>query len=91
MNSDQNKYDDVTTSKVKDTAKNFIENNYEGIESIELEEPYTAPMGSLTVDGTVNGKTGFSISFDENLEVTSIAEDEDFPEEKEECKEQFCE
>lgn len=91
MDSNHNEYDEKSISKAKDTAEEFIKNNYEDVKYIDLETPSTAPMGSLTLDGTVNGKAGFSISLDENLNVSGIAEDEGFPEEKKECRKQFCE
>ncbi|MFP7255848.1 hypothetical protein SFC02_16240 [Terribacillus goriensis] len=87
----QDNIDNEIASDIKEIATSYIENNYESIESIKLDEPYRGQMGSLTVDGTVNGNAGFSISFDENLNVSGIAEDESFPEEKKECRKQFCE
>lgn len=55
MDSNHNEYDEKSISKAKDTAEEFIENNYEDVKYIDLETPSSAPMGSLTVDGTVNG------------------------------------
>ncbi|WP_161993092.1 hypothetical protein [Sediminibacillus terrae] len=89
-NSPNGDYDQETISKAKESAKSYIENNYEGIHSIELEEPYQAPMGSMTVDGTVNGEIGFSISLNKDFTISRIGKDEGFPEEKEECKEKTC-
>ncbi|QTM98249.1 hypothetical protein ERJ70_02305 [Sediminibacillus dalangtanensis] len=90
VNQTKNSYDQETISKAKESAKSYIENNYEGIHSIELEEPYQAPMGSMTVDGTVNGEIGFSISLNKDFTISRIGKDEGFPEEKEECKEKTC-
>lgn len=90
LNQNNDKYDEETISKAKETAKSYIKNNYKDVQSIEVEEPYQAPMGSMTVDGFVNGEFGFSISLNEDFTVSRIGENEGFPEEKEECKKEVC-
>ncbi len=76
--------------KLKKTAESYIENNYKGVESIKFEEPYQSPMGALSIDGKVNGKSGFSITLNENLTVAGISIEEGFPAEKEACAEKVC-
>ncbi|CDQ41733.1 MULTISPECIES: hypothetical protein [Virgibacillus] len=90
MNQNNDKYDKETISKANEVTKSFIENNYKGVQSIELEEPYQSPMGAMTVDGKVNSKGGFSITINEDFTVAGISIEEGFPDEKDECKEKFC-
>ncbi|WP_366248503.1 hypothetical protein [Terribacillus aidingensis] len=90
MNASNSEYDDDTITKAKNTAKSYIESNFENVSSIEMDEPYTAPMGSMTIDGTVNGSAGFSIKFNNDISVAGISTNEGFPQFKEECKETSC-
>ncbi len=91
VNSSQKTYDDETSEKAKSIVKSYLINNYHGIEDIELGELYQSPMGSMTVDGKVNGNEKFSITFTDKLKVRSlVVKSENFPEEKEECKEKDC-
>jgi hypothetical protein len=82
-------YDEETIMKAEDVTKSYIESNYAEVESIELEETYQSPMGSLTVDGTVNG-AGFSASLNKDFSIAAISSEEGFPESKEGCKERTC-
>ncbi|PAF33896.1 hypothetical protein CHH69_18790, partial [Terribacillus saccharophilus] len=66
-------------------------NHYQNVQSIELDEPYQSPMGSLSIDGTVNNKYGFTIDLNKDFSVSMIGTKEGFPEMKEECKENDCE
>lgn len=84
-------YDSETISKAKDITKSYIENNYKDVESIELEEPRQSPMGSMKIDGTVNGDIGFTVTFSEDLSINSVGKKSGFPEKKEECKDTSCE
>lgn len=90
MNPGNSDYDEETVTKAKETARIYIENNYQDIDSIELEEPYQSPMGSLVMEGTVNGQYRFTISLNGDFIVTSVGENNGFPELKEECKDQVC-
>ncbi|WP_141235105.1 hypothetical protein [Terribacillus saccharophilus] len=90
VNGSNSEFDDDTITKAKNTAKSYIESNFENVSSIEMDEPYTAPMGSMTIDGTVNGNAGFSIKFHKDISVAGISTNEGFPEFKEECKETSC-
>ncbi|PAF20400.1 hypothetical protein CHH49_16620 [Terribacillus saccharophilus] len=90
-NGSDSEYDEEKNSLAKTIAAEYIDENYKNIKAIEMGDLSEAPMGSITIDGTVNGKAGFSISLDENLNVSSIAEDEGFPEQKKECRKHFCE
>ncbi|MFD1334763.1 hypothetical protein ACFQ4N_04100 [Oceanobacillus iheyensis] len=83
-------FDDETTSKLKNVTESYIENNFEAVESIELDEPYISPMWGTKIDGTVNGQGGFSISLNDDLTVAAISTKEGFPDTKEECKDQIC-
>ncbi|MGG1595509.1 hypothetical protein [Terribacillus saccharophilus] len=85
-----NSYDEETIAEAKKVALSYIENNYESVESIKLDEPYRGQMGSLKVNGTVN-EIGFSISLNEDLTFQGISTEENFPERKDECKDTSCE
>ncbi|MCM3227371.1 DUF1433 domain-containing protein [Terribacillus saccharophilus] len=85
----ENEYDEETINKAKATAESYISANFEGVESIDLGEPYTAPMGSLTIDGAVNN-SGFSMKFREDIRVAGISTEEGFPEFKDGCQERSC-
>ncbi|MCM3227358.1 DUF1433 domain-containing protein [Terribacillus saccharophilus] len=82
MNDSNSKYDEETNAKAKITAEEYIKENYKDIVSIEMGDLYEAPMGSLTIDGTVNNGAGFSISFNKDISVSRIGTDEGFPERK---------
>lgn len=85
-------YDEETITKAKQSAESYLRNNYQNVESIELGEPYQSPMGSMTVDGTVNNSKAFSISLNEDLTVASLViQSDDFPEEKAACRKKSCE
>ncbi|QTM98245.1 hypothetical protein ERJ70_02285 [Sediminibacillus dalangtanensis] len=47
-------------------------------------------MGALTIDGKVNNKGGFSITFNEDFTVAGISLEEGFPAEKEKCVKKVC-
>ncbi|MEC0284005.1 hypothetical protein [Terribacillus saccharophilus] len=86
-----NSYDEETIVKAEAAAKSYVENNFRNIESVELEEPYQSPMGSMKVDGTVNdGQSGFSISLNNDFTVGSISLGEGFLERFEECSKKSC-
>ncbi|PAF20401.1 hypothetical protein CHH49_16625 [Terribacillus saccharophilus] len=82
-------YDEETIMKAKQTAESYLRNNYQDVESIELEEPYQSPMGSLSIDGTVNG-AGFTIDLNEDFTVAMVGKKEGFPEHKDVCEEKDC-
>ncbi|QXE01971.1 hypothetical protein [Terribacillus sp. DMT04] len=83
-------YDEETITKAQDVTKRYIENNYDNIESIEVDEPRESPMGSIKVDGTVNGNAEFTVSLSEDFSVNSIGEKEGFPDRKNECQDKDC-
>lgn len=82
-------YDEETIKKAKQTAESYLRNNYQDVESIELEEQYQSPMGSLSIDGTVNG-AGFTIDLNKNFTVAMVGKKEGFPEHKEACEVMDC-
>ncbi|SDM67507.1 DUF1433 domain-containing protein [Sediminibacillus halophilus] len=92
----KNDFDEETVNQAKETAESFLRNNYENIQTIEFSEDYSNPMGGLMIRGTVNEQedANFLIDIDfgsENkLQVSSIGKGKDFPVEKEECKDKFC-
>jgi hypothetical protein len=91
VNSDNETYNAKTITDAKSNVQSYLENNYENIEKIELSDPYQAPMGSMTIDGTVNNDKLFSVSLNKDLTIASLAiQSDDFPEEKDECKEKTC-
>ncbi len=96
VNTNKSNFDEQTINQAKETAESFLRNNYENIQTIEFSEEYSNPMGGLMIRGTVNEQedANFSIDIDidsgDKLQVGSIGKGKDFPEEKEECKERFC-
>ncbi|MGX4668247.1 DUF1433 domain-containing protein [Cerasibacillus sp. JNUCC 74] len=91
MNSPNSNYDKKTIDKAKKTVESYLRNNYESVNEVEFSDDTNDPMGGLMIRGTVNGKADFSASVDpESFIVRSLAEKEDFPERKEECKEKAC-
>ncbi|SNZ17537.1 hypothetical protein SAMN05421503_3279 [Terribacillus aidingensis] len=83
-------YDEDTIAKAQDVTKRYIENNYDNIESIKVDEPRESPMGSIKVDGIVNGNAEFTVSLSEDFSVNSIGEKEGFPNRKNECQDTDC-
>ncbi len=84
-------FDKETTEKAEATAKSYLENNYNDIKIIEIEEIYRNEMGGMSISGTVNNKASFHISMDESeFTVKSIGEEKGFPEIKKECKKTDC-
>lgn len=83
-------YDEETVTNAKETARSYVENNFKDIETIELNEPRESQMGSLKIDGTVNGESEFTISFNQDFTVASISLGEGFPERFEECSKKSC-
>ncbi len=90
VNQEEHIYDDQTIAKAKEATQNFIKNNFEGVKSIEVEEPYRSPMGAMKSKGKVNREFEFTITINENYSVDGISVDEGFPKMKEECKEKAC-
>jgi hypothetical protein len=86
----KNNYDQETVTEVRETARSYIENNFKDVETIELQEPRKSQMGSLKIDGTVNGSADFTVSFNSDFTVASISLGEGFPDRFEECKEKSC-
>ncbi|QXE01970.1 hypothetical protein [Terribacillus sp. DMT04] len=91
MKSENDTYNAKTLTDTKSNVQSYLENNYEDIEKIELSDPYQAPLGSMTIDGTVNSDKSFSVSLNKDLTIASLAiQSDDFPAEKDECKEKTC-
>lgn len=86
----EDNFDEETKEKLKSVTERYIQNNFESIELIEMEDPYISPMGGTKVDGTVNGKAGFSVTINEDYTVAGISQKEGFPNRKNECKEKAC-
>lgn len=86
------KYDDATIDKAKKVVDSYIRNNYEDIETVEFDDDdYSSPVGGMMIDGTVNGKVGFSASIDEeSFHVGSMGLKKGFPPLKKECKKKIC-
>ncbi|MDP4549687.1 hypothetical protein [Guptibacillus hwajinpoensis] len=91
MNSNTEKYDEETVKEAKASVTSYIENNYNDINSIEVNDPYEAEMGSITVRGKANGED-FSVRLNNDLTIAVMSiQSENFPQKKEECKEKICE
>jgi len=91
MNKQQH-YDDKTIQIAKEKVESYIRNNYENIDTIEFDnDDYSSPMGGMMIDGTVNGKAGFSADIDpKSFRIGSMGLKKGFPERKEECKKETC-
>ncbi|WP_181917356.1 DUF1433 domain-containing protein [Virgibacillus dokdonensis] len=73
MNSNNETYDDTTKEKATEAVKQYLKNNFEGIESVKIDKIYQSPMGGLTVDGNVNeGVADFSAGVENDYTVGSI-------------------
>ncbi|WP_077305673.1 DUF1433 domain-containing protein [Terribacillus halophilus] len=83
-------YDEETVVQAKETAESYIKSNFKDVQSVELKEPYQSPMGSLSIEGTVNGKADFTIDFNNDFTVAMVGKKEGFPERKDECIERVC-
>ncbi len=94
VNSNSDDFDDETIRKAKEIAENYLRSNYKDIKTIEFEDgDYSTPMGGLIISGIVNGneKANFSIDMGvESFEIGGIGTGEEFPEMKEECKDEDC-
>lgn len=79
-------------------AEVFLQDNYEGIHDISLSKDniFFDPLGGVSIGGHVNEDSAlyFNIRFDlpnkKVGKVTSIVNPKNFPSEKEECKDNFC-
>ncbi|MBD1222383.1 hypothetical protein GLV94_02600 [Virgibacillus halodenitrificans] len=91
MNSDNENEDEINEEEIKSNVEEYLFKNYEDIETLEIEDIYTNPMGGLTVDGTVNGHAEYSLGINSDLGVSSIGVGQKFPNRKEECKDRNCE
>ncbi len=90
VNSSTKEYSGETVKEAQANVISYIENNYANIETLTVNKPYEAEMGSITVDGKANGEA-FSVSLDTDLMVAGVAiQSEQFPEKKEECMERIC-
>lgn len=92
-NNNQN-HDDETIEKALQSVENYLSSNYKNIDSIEFSDDFSSPMGGLSIRGTVNNndEANFSIgvTLENNYRISSIGKGKEFPERKEECKEQTC-
>src|SRR5699024_4174646 len=86
-----NDFDKETTKKAGETAESYVENNYQDIETIEIEKVHESPMGGMMVEVLVNTKYEISLSMEEDdYTVQSSGLGEGFPDRKEECKDKSC-
>src|SRR5699024_4524414 len=84
-------FDESTTKKAEEVAESFMRNNYQDIETIEIEDVYRNPMSGMSVEGIVNGQYHIVLGMDESdLTVQSIGESEGLPDKKEGCEEVIC-
>ncbi len=72
-------FDQHALAKMEESAENFIREYYDGIESVELTEPYRNETNTIKARGLVNGEYSFTITFNEDYTVSGIGEGEDFP------------
>lgn len=94
MNNNNQNHDDEIIEKAQQSVENYLSNNYKGIETIEFSDDFSSPMGGLSIRGTVNNNevANFSIGVkpENNYRISSIGKGKEFPDRKEECKEQTC-
>lgn len=86
-----NDYDEETTKRAGETAESYVKNNFQDIETVEIEGVYRDPMGGMSVRGIVNDQPEFNLGMDEDdFTVQSIGVKHGFPDRKKECKEKDC-
>jgi len=84
-------YDDETIEQANNIVESYFKNNYKNVETIEFIGVEKGQLGGMMVKGEVNGEAEFSVSMDEDsFNIGSIGTNDDFPDRKEECKEQEC-
>lgn len=79
-------------------TETFIHRNYEDIDEVYINKKNYKfdPMSGLSIGGHINGDKSlfFNIMFNTQNnkvgDVTSVFSSKDFPPEKEECKDNFC-
>lgn len=77
-------YDKKTTAEASETAENYLKENYQDIESVEIEKVFRSPMGGMKVNGTVNNQFNFSLGLEESdFSIRGNATGEGFPARKE--------
>ncbi|MEN1969805.1 DUF1433 domain-containing protein [Lentibacillus sp. N15] len=64
MNKDEAEYDDKTIKKAQEKVESYIRNNYENVETVEVEPVQSHPMGGIAILGTVNNSAGFFADID---------------------------
>ncbi|SDM67555.1 DUF1433 domain-containing protein [Sediminibacillus halophilus] len=91
VNSPNNSYNEETKEKAIEAVEKYLQNNFVGITSVQVTDIYQSPMSGLTVDGNVNdGEADFSAGVESDYTIGSIGVSKEFPERKEECKENTC-
>ncbi|HLR68982.1 MAG TPA: hypothetical protein VK105_18005 [Virgibacillus sp.] len=86
-----NDFDKETTTKAGETTESYMTNNFQDIETVEIEKVYRDPMGGMSIDGTVNEQYEFSLGMDEDdYTVQSGGYGEGFPDFKKECEDTVC-
>ena len=71
-------------AEAESAAENYLKENYQNINSVEILEMRESPMGGMMIEGTVNNQAEFVISMDEeSMIVGSIGKREGFPDRKE--------
>lgn len=84
-------YDDETITKAEASTQNYIQSNFQEIQSVEITSVYQNEMGGMTVEGSVNnGKGTFSAGIENDFAVGSIGVSEAFPARKEDCMKRTC-
>ncbi|MBN8208914.1 DUF1433 domain-containing protein [Bacillus sp. NTK071] len=90
MNSNNETYDQEFITKAEKKAESYLRNNYKNIDKIKFSDDHSNPMGGLVIRGTINDNSNFSMDVDDSLKIIAISEGENFPEEKDECKDKTC-
>ena len=77
-------YSKKTMAEAESAAENYLKENYQNINSVEILEMRESPMGGMMIEGTVNNQAEFVIAMDESvMKVQSISLGEGFPDRKE--------
>ncbi len=66
-------FNEENIREIHESVKDYLSSEYDDVKSIELENPYRGEMGSIFVDGTINGERNFSATLNEDYSVSSVA------------------
>lgn len=85
--------------EAQNKAVEFVYQNYEAVDKVQINEEnyHFDPVGGLSIGGNINDDENLYFHIIFNVEdgkigkVSSVVEAPEFPKEKEECQEDYCE